>query len=289
MTRSEAHGDLFLKSVGARVRMLRGDRQMTRRQLAEAANVSERYLGQLETGKANATLELLRRIASTLDEPLAAIIPLESPEDGIVPPLRDLLLQLPPGRQLELHRRLVEEFGTAPAARKGVALIGMRGAGKTTLGKRLADLYGVPFVRISDFVMRLSGMQLGELIEMIGPDAYRRFEYDAVGHIADTYDKVVVEAGGGLVTEPRTFASLSGRFMTVWLKAAPEEHMQRVIEQGDMRPMAGNDRAMDDLRTILREREAYYRQAESILDTTGRSVDESASQLDRLCRQALLA
>ncbi len=279
--------DALLKSVGSRIHLLRSRRGMTRRDLSQHARVSERYLGQLEKGQANATLGLLHRIAETLNEPLSSILPAAEASTAISAPLQDLLASLSEAQQANAYRILVREVKRCESSPRGLALIGMRGAGKSTLGRRLADLCGVSFVRISEVVTSLGGMNIGALLEMTGQNAYRRIEYEALEHIIDNHDRVIVEAGGGLVAEARTFNLLSRHFQTVWIKTSAEEHMQRVIDQGDMRPMAGNNQAMDDLRTILRERDAYYRQADYTLDTSGRSVEDCLNELHDLCEKIL--
>ncbi len=280
----EADGAAELMAlVGARVRLLRSRHGLTRRDLSAAANVSERYLGQLEKGQANITVGLLYRIATTFKEPVSAVLPLENAPGKITAPLFDLLTGMTENEQAEAYRLLLRDLKRASAsAAKGIALIGLRGAGKTTLGQKLADHHKLPFVRISDVIQGLAGMAIGELLEMTGQNAYRRLEHEALESIVSGHGRVIVEAGGGLVHEPRSYNILLKHFHTVWVQTSPEEHMQRVADQGDMRPMAGNSRAMDDLREILREREPLYRQADQTLDTSGRTVDQSFGDLERI-------
>jgi XRE family transcriptional regulator, aerobic/anaerobic benzoate catabolism transcriptional regulator len=277
----------LLEEAGARVRQLRSRRGMSRRTLSEHANISERYLGQLEKGRANVTLGLLHRIAGALDEPLTAFLPVDDAPARISPPLLDLLAAMTEAEQAGALRLLTAEFDRPVAALRGVALIGMRGAGKTTLGRGLASSCGVPFIRLSDVIQEIGGMEIGELVEMTGQNAYRRLEHQALEHILHTEPRAVVEAGGGLVSEPRTFGLLTRHFRTVWIRATPEEHMQRVIDQGDLRPMAGNREAMADLEAILRERDPFYRQADHVLDTSRRTADDCLVELKTLCETAL--
>ena len=277
----------LLEQAGARVRQLRSRRGMSRRTLSEHARISERYLGQLEKGRANVTLGLLHRIAGALNEPLTAFLPVADATTRISPPLLDLLAAMTDAEQSAALRLLTAEFDRPRATVHGVALIGMRGAGKTTLGRRLAASCGAPFIRISDVIQEIGGMDVGELVEMTGQNAYRRLEHQALEHIVRSEPRAVVEAGGGLVSEPRTFGLLTRHFRTVWIKATPEEHMQRVIDQGDLRPMAGNREAMDDLKAILRERDAFYRQADHVLDTSRRTPDDCLAELKRICTAAL--
>ena len=277
----------LLALVGARVRLLRSRRGMTRRDLSSKASISERYLGQLEKGQANITVGLLQRISITLNAPLSAVLPLENAPGEIPPPLFDLLAGMSETQQAEAYRLLLRDLKSSAESAKGIALIGMRGAGKTTLGRQLAERHGLPFIRISDVIHELAGMAIGELLEMTGQNAYRRLEFEALEHIVAHHGTVVVEAGGGLVSEARSYNLLLKCFHTVWLQASPEEHMQRVTDQGDMRPMAGNSRAMEDLRAILREREPLYRQADKILDTRNRTVEDCYIELDRVAANAL--
>lgn len=277
----------LLEHAGARVRQLRSRRGMSRRTLSEHARISERYLGQLEKGRANVTLGLLHRIAGALNEPLTTFLPPGGEAARISAPLRDLLAAMSEAEQAAALRLLAAEFGRPRGAVRGVALIGMRGAGKTTLGRRLAQACGVPFIRISDVIQEIGGMDIGELVEMTGQNAYRRLEHQALEHILHSEPRAVVEAGGGLVSEPRTFGLLARNFRTVWIRAMPEEHMQRVIDQGDLRPMAGNREAMDDLKAILRERDPFYRQADHLLDTSHRSPDDCLAELMAICAPVL--
>jgi XRE family aerobic/anaerobic benzoate catabolism transcriptional regulator len=277
----------LLEHAGARVRQLRSRRGMSRRTLSEHARISERYLGQLEKGRANVTLGLLHRIAGALNEPLTAFLPVADRPTRISAPLLDLLAAMTEAEQAGALRLLTAEFDRPRESLNGVALIGMRGAGKTTLGRRLATSCGVPFIRISDVIQEIGGMDIGELVEMTGQNAYRRLEHQALEHIVRSEPTAVVEAGGGLVSEPRTFGLLIRHFRTVWIRATPEEHMQRVIDQGDLRPMAGNREAMDDLKAILRERDPFYRQADHVLDTSRRTPDDCLAELKVLCEAAL--
>jgi XRE family aerobic/anaerobic benzoate catabolism transcriptional regulator len=282
-----ANGRAVFLAVARQVRLQRSRRGMTRRELSRRAAISERYLGEVEKGRANVTLGMLMRIADTLGEPLSTFLPTDEGSARISRPLVKLLSRLSAGQQAALYRRLLRETKAERDGVRGVALIGLRGAGKSTLGAMLAQASGVPFVRLTDTIQDLSGMATGELLEMMGPDAYRRLERQALERIVAAHRLAVLEAGGGLVLETDTFNLLMQTYRVVWLKAAPEEHMQRVTAQGDLRPMAGNTQAMDELRAILKEREPYYSQADHVIDTAGRTVDEVFSELDAVCRATL--
>ena len=272
--------------VGLRVRKRRNRLGMTRRKLAEKSRVSERYLAQLESGEGNSSLALLSRVAQALAVTVAELVrDRQDPSDeetligalvrGLSPEDRRTALSL-------LHRRF-SEHGADPSR---IALVGLRGAGKSTLGQALSSALGVPFVRLGAEVERLAGMGVAEILELSGSSGYRRLEEQALVQTLAHGEACVLEAGGGLVTEERLLNLLLSTCLVVWVKAAPEEHMQRVIDQGDLRPMADNDDAMSDLRRILREREPLYGKAHLILDTSSREVKESSGELRNLVQQA---
>jgi XRE family aerobic/anaerobic benzoate catabolism transcriptional regulator len=287
-TAGQDNGRAVMLTVARQVRLKRSRRGMTRRELSRRAAISERYLGEVEKGRANVTLGLLMRIADTLGEPLSTFLPADNGTGRISRPLVKLLSRLSAGQQAALYRRLLRETKAEEDGVRGIALIGLRGAGKSTLGAMLAEANGVPFIRLTDTIQELAGMATGELLEMMGPDAYRRLERQALERIVAAHPLAVLEAGGGLVLETDTFNLLMQTYRVVWLKAEPEEHMQRVMDQGDLRPMAGNTQAMDELQAILKEREPYYSQADQVIDTAGRSLDEVFSELNALCRPTLV-
>ena len=281
------NGRAVMLAVARQVRLQRTRRGMTRREFSRRTEVSERYLGEVEKGRANVTLGLLMRIAETLGEPLSTFLPVGDGAARVSPPLVELLSRLSPSQQAALYRKLLRETEAERNGVRGIALIGLRGAGKSTLGAMLAEANGVPFVRLTDTIQELAGMATGELLEMMGPDAYRRLERQALERIVAAHPLAVLEAGGGLVLETDTFNLLMQAYRVVWLKAAPEDHMQRVMDQGDLRPMAGNTQAMDELRLILKEREPYYSQADHVVDTAGHGIDEVFAELNAVCRPTL--
>jgi XRE family aerobic/anaerobic benzoate catabolism transcriptional regulator len=244
----------FLRALGRRLRLLRARRGMTRRILAAQSGVSERYISAMEAGTGNSSILLLRALASALHVSLHAIL-----EDEVVPNVREAV------------RR--------PGHRDRIALIGMRGAGKSTLGTLLAQRLGIPFLELDREVEKEAGLGLGEIMELHGQAGFRRLERSVLDRLTDTCPRAVIAAGGGIVAETSTYERLLGSCLTVWVKAAPEAHMQRVIDQGDLRPMRDNRRSMEDLRAILGSREALYAQADIQLETTDRSVDESLATL----------
>ena len=269
----------FLEKVGRRVRELREERGLTRRSLANQADVSERYLGQLETGEGNVSIMLLRRLALVLNVPISELLEIE-PEQLEQQSVRRFLQQIPRHRMPDLLSRLEREVGSEQEGRRHrVALIGLRGAGKSTLGRRLSQELGAPFLEMDREIEAESGLPLSELFSLYGQAGYRRFEGRCLNRIIKEYPQAVLSVGGGVVSEASTYDFLLANCFTVWLKASPSEHMQRVIAQGDMRPMAESHEAMEDLKRILIGREPQYRKADVTVDTSGISVDASFARL----------
>ncbi len=277
----------YLKLLGERVRQTRARRGMTRRILARDSGVSERYLAQLETGQGNVSILLLRQVARALDIPAEALV-LDGPE----PPVdfvhtTEFLRRLPAAELAEARRVLVQHFGGVDLdVRRGrIALIGLRGAGKSTLGAMLAGRLEVPFLELDRLIEQESGVSLSVIFDLYGQSGFRRLERRVLDEVIERHPRFVLATGGSLVSEPGTFERLLTMCFTVWLRATPEEHMQRVIAQGDMRPMADNREAMSDLRRILDVREPLYRKADTVIDTSGRSAEESIEMLDRSVRR----
>ncbi len=279
---STGDGDAaFLSALGDRVRELRARRGMTRKILAKDSGVSERYLAQLETGQGNASLAILRRVARALDVPLETLVA-ETPEPPAELSLSvELLRRLSPARLAEARGLLLKTFGDTDAeGRNGrIALIGLRGAGKTTLGKLLAERLGVPFIELDREIERESGVSLATIFDFYGQAGFRRMERRCLDRVIDERPRFVLATGGSIVSEPATFERLLASCYTVWLKAAPADHMERVVAQGDMRPMAGNRESMADLQRILIGREPLYRRADAEVDTSGKSVRDALEAL----------
>jgi XRE family transcriptional regulator, aerobic/anaerobic benzoate catabolism transcriptional regulator len=274
--------DPFLVALGERARSLRARKGMTRRALALASDVSERHLANLELGVGNASILVLRQVAQALSAPLAELLGDETTTSPEWLMIRELLR----GRDDDDLRRgrlaLTQLYGQAgePGARgRRIALIGLRGAGKSTLGRLLADDLGVHFVELNREIERVAGCGISEIQNLLGQAAYRRYERRALEDVIQLHADAVIATPGGIVSDPTTFSLLLSHCYTVWIKAAPEEHMQRVVAQGDLRPMSGNREAMDDLRRILAGRAAFYGRADLTIDTVGRSVDASFAQL----------
>ncbi|MCC6609313.1 MAG: helix-turn-helix transcriptional regulator [Burkholderiales bacterium] len=275
----------FLQRLGERVREARARRGMTRKILAHDSGVSERYLAQLESGQGNSSILVLRQLAQALGLPLADLLRDESERSVELVLTQQFLKRLPPEKLAELRAQLLQDFGAAAAdRRKRIALIGLRGAGKSTLGERLAAELGSAFIELDREIEADAGTSLQEVFLLHGQAGYRRYERRALERILARGTACVIATGGSIVSEPATYDLLLSACFTVWLKAAPQEHMERVAAQGDYRPMAGNDEAMEDLRRILSGREALYGQADRTVDTAGRSIEESLGSLRRAVR-----
>lgn len=273
--------DPFLAVLGDRVRTLRARQGMTRKALAHSADVSERHLANLETGQGNASVMLLRQLAAALRCTIAELVGEDAVASAEWSQIRQLLRGRDDAALQRARRALTELFGAQasdPARTGRIALIGLRGAGKSTLGRMLADDLKVPFVELNHVIERLAGCDVREIHSLYGPTAYRRYELRALEDVITGHTQAVIATGGGIVSEPVTYDLLLSRCFTVWLRALPEEHMKRVIAQGDLRPMAGNAEAMADLKRILASRDELYAKADLVFDTSGRSL--AGSYLD---------
>lgn len=276
----------YLAALGDRVREARARRGMSRKLLAADSGVSERYLAQLESGLGNVSILLLRQIASALNLPLTELLAEDSGDAVELTLTTQFLRRLPRQKLAAVRSQLVRDYGSAKDERiKRIALIGLRGAGKSTLGAKLAKALGAPFVELDREVEREAGTSLSEIFLLYGQSGYRRYERRCLERVLEKNDRAVIATGGSIVSEPGTYELLLSACFTVWLKAEPEEHMARVIAQGDTRPMAGNDQAMEDLRRILEGRAVLYRQADVTVDTAGKTPEQSLSAL----RKALAA
>ena len=252
---------------------------MTRKMMAHEADVSERHLAQLETGEGNVSIVLLRRITAALNVSLAELFTPEA-EDPNRRLLQRFLEQLPANRRDDLVQRLMREFSHEGKLRRGrLALIGLKGAGKSTLGSRLSENIKVPFIELDSEIEKEAGMPLAEIFSFYGQSGYHSIEKRALQRILDKHPQLVLSAGGGIVSEKDTYEYLTSNCYTIWVKAKPEEHMARVIAQGDVRAIAGNGQAMEDLLQILHAREPLYQEADLCIDTSGSSIDESFSKL----------
>ncbi len=272
----------FLLVLGERVRLMRSRRGVTRKVLAREAGISERHLANLETGTGNASVLLLRQLAQALNCSMSELVG----QDGIASPELVLIRQLLRGRDETTLQRarlaLADLLGAGhpdPSRSGRIALIGLRGAGKSSLGRMLAEDLGLPFVELNRVIEQIVGCDVHEIHSLYGSSAYRRYEQRALEETVATFPKAVIATGGGLVSEASTLGLLLSHCYTVWLRASPEDHMNRVVAQGDTRPMAGNLEAMDDLKRILAGREAFYAKADVTFDTGGKTLSDAYAEL----------
>ena len=274
--------DPFLALLGERIRALRAQQGHTRKSLAAASGLSERHLANLELGTGNASILVLQQVAKALRCPLGELLEPGAQDSPQSAAIRNLLANRSES-ELRAARAALEALfaGKAvPSDRMSrIALIGLRGAGKSTLGRRLADSLQLPFVELSRQIESIAGLAINQIHALSGAAAYRRYERRALEVTLQEFPRAVIATPGGIVSDDETFHLLLSRCYTIWLRARPEEHMNRVIAQGDLRPMAGNDEAMNDLRRILEGRTPFYAQADTTFDTSGQTVDSAAKAL----------
>jgi len=270
--------DELLEDLGRKVRALRSGRGMTRKMLSADSNVSLRYLAQLEQGQGNISIGLLQRVAKALRTDLGELLRGGNEVTAEQVLINELIQRLDQDDQHRALQLLYQNFSAQQDCSR-IALVGMRGAGKTSLGSRLAEHLDVPFVQLVTEIEKLGGMPVAEILSLSGQDGYRLLEEKALFDVLARLDKCVIETGGSIVSETSLFNVLLTTCQVVWIKAEPEEHMQRVIDQGDMRPIENNDDAMAALRRILDAREPFYAQAHATIDTSGSELEDSFSQL----------
>ena len=279
----DAESLALIRAVGERVRRLRNEAGLSRRALSESSGVSPRYLAQLEAGEGNISIGLLNRVALALSADIGLLLAAEDDpaEAGdIARRYRNA-----DARTRAQVRAILDPDTYRRDKAERICLIGLRGAGKSTLGTRVAQTFGLPFVELNREIEQQAGIPVGEIMALYGDEGYRQLEADTVETIIADHDRVVLAVAGGIVSDAQVFARVLERFHTVWLRAQPEEHMARVRSQGDLRPMAGNPQAMAQLRQILRSREALYAQAAHHLDTSGRTADAAFADLCDLVRR----
>jgi XRE family aerobic/anaerobic benzoate catabolism transcriptional regulator len=288
----EANGRVaaaFLAELGRQVRRGRAKRGMTRRQLALASHTSERYLAQIESGAGNPSVTVLRAIAQALDVPTANLLGEPAERSGARAALLDALAQLPEDKLVELSQLIEARYlppDRADRARR-IALVGLRGAGKSTLGRMLARHLGSVFVELDRTIEQDYGASIPDMIEMAGTATFRRHERAALARVIAEHRDAVITTAGGIVSDRESYALLLRRSHTIWIKARPEDHMSRVMAQGDFRPMAQNREAMADLVAILDARGPDYARAQAQLDTSGETVEQSFAKLLRIATDLL--
>lgn len=271
--------DTLLKRLGTRVRSLRKNLSLSRRTLAVRAAVSERYLADLETGKGNVSVRLLNRIATALETSIGNVLNFaeeQSPEENLI---MRLVHALSPEDRLQALELLYNRFPVATGTKRRVALVGLRGAGKSTLGQQLADRLKIPFVGLVGVVEGIAGMSVAEIFSLSGESGYRTLEKQALHDTLNRYTSCVIETGGSIVADPKLLDTLLRSCFVVWLRTEPEQYMARVVAQGDLRPMRNRPDAMADLRRLLDDRQPYYSRAHATVDTTGQTVSQSLERL----------
>ena len=280
---------IFVTGIGRLVRLSRAKRGMTRRQLAQESGASERYLAQIESGQGNPSVLILKSIAQALDVPIIELLPRANGRPAAMTHVLDVLARTPVA-ELPALAELIESHAArhvaADRARR-IALVGLRGAGKSTLGRRLADELACPFIELDRLVEQDYGACIPDLIEIAGLATFRRYERACLERVIDEHDTAVIATAGGIVSDAETYALLLRRSHTVWVRASPDEHMKRVMEQGDFRPMAQNREAMADLVAILEARRPDYARAQAELDTSGDTIERSFGKLQDLVRRCL--
>lgn len=277
----------LLGALGERVRALRAHRRMTRRELAHDSGVSERYLAQLEQGRGNISIRLLARVAAALRTDISDLLSTRERHSAEELIISDLLRDLSPGTHKAFLQLLSENFAVPVEARRRVALIGLRGAGKTSQGRLLAERLDIPFVHLGSEIELLAGMSTSEIFSLSGQPGYRRLEEKALMQTLRKHDRCVLETGGSIVTDANLLNTLLTTCFVVWLHAEPQEYMRRLIEQGDVRPMENQEDAMADLRRILSERNELWGMAHVSIDTNSKSIEECVAELMQLIPEGL--
>jgi XRE family aerobic/anaerobic benzoate catabolism transcriptional regulator len=274
----------FGKEIGRRVRRGRAKRGMTRRQLAQDSGTSERYLAQIEGGAGNPSVIVMRAISEALDMPIVELLPVTRGRPAAFARIVEMLDQVSPDELPAIAALIEKHLGNADSADRAqrIALIGLRGAGKSTLGGKLAEKLACPFIELDRMIEQEYGASLAMLLEMSGLATFRRYERSVLERVIAEHKRVVVATAGGIVSNPETYSLLLRRTHTVWISARPDEHMSRVMQQGDFRPMAKNREAMADLVAILDARKQDYARAEATLDTSGATVEQSLAKLNKI-------
>lgn len=274
---------VLIGRVGERVRKARERKGIPRRVLSEISGVSPRYLAQLEAGEGNISIGLLQRVAIALDHRIEWLMTEEDPWTSEALHVAELYRSANTDTRHRVMHLLRPESSREMRAHR-ICLLGLRGAGKSTLGQKAGERLNIPFVELNREIEEQSGMPVNEVMALYGQEGYRKLEAQAVSRVIQTHDSMILAVAGGIVAAPDTYTTLLNRFHTIWIKAQPAEHMDRVRAQGDTRPMAGNPEAMKELKSILTSREALYEKAQTSLDTSGKSLDQSLTDLLQLIR-----
>jgi XRE family aerobic/anaerobic benzoate catabolism transcriptional regulator len=283
-----SRADALAAELGARVRARRTDAGLSRKSLAERAGVSERYLVDLEKGEANVSIGLLARVGTALGAEISELLALaDAGRPSLPTALAGVIAGMSPAELAGAAGALERYVADRRRALRGIALVGLRGAGKSTVGGLFARHHGLPFLSITREVEARAGMPLADLFNLGGPDAYRAVENEVVAELAGRGDRIVLETAGGIVGNPEALELILARFRTVWLKATPEEHLKRVLQQGDTRPMSGHARALEHVEALLAERVRDYGRADAVIDTSGRTPEACVAELEAVAAPLL--
>jgi XRE family aerobic/anaerobic benzoate catabolism transcriptional regulator len=270
------------QDMAQRLRAARARAGFTRKQLSTAAQASERYLAHIEAGTGNPSVEMLINLSDALNISVAELLPLGGEREARIAEAAQLLRRLPKARLDAAMEWLIQPLSGPQGKARRISLIGLRGAGKSSLGAALAERLSVPFFEISKEVERRYGGSIGVLLEMNGPPALHRYEADVLDEICHNHTQAVIAAPGAIVSNGPLYDQLLASSWSIWLQASPEDHMNRVVAQGDLRPMTGNRTAMYDLKAILAARESEYVRADSRLDTSKQGFDATLDSLQAI-------
>lgn len=270
--------DALISLIGLRVRSARKEKGLSRRALSELSGVSQRYLAQLEGGDGNTSISLLKRVAIALDLSIQSIVAENDPISKEAAVVAEQFRKADASTRAQVQR-VLDPGKSRELKAERICLIGLRGAGKSTLGAQVASKFDLPFVELNSAIESRVGIPVSEIIALYGQEGYRELESECLSNIIETEKRLVLAVAGGVVADTATFNQLLSAFHTIWLKASPSEHMERVWAQGDMRPMADNPQAMRQLRQILKSREDHYSRASFCLDTTGKTPEVSLAEL----------
>lgn len=277
---SDGISQLLMARVGQRVRRAREFKSMSRRVLSETSGISPRYLAQLEAGTGNISIALLARVADALDHRIEWLLSEDDPATSDAQQMMQLYRISSVDVQGQVRQILTRSTRADRAQR--ICLIGLRGAGKSTLGRMAARSFDVPFVELNEEIENRAGIPVGEVMALYGADGYRELEAQALDAVLSAHDRLILAVAGGIVSDPKVYDTLLSGCHTIWLRAKPSDHMDRVRAQGDLRPMRGQPQAMAQLKAILSAREDLYRLAQASLDTSGRTLDGARAALVRL-------
>jgi XRE family aerobic/anaerobic benzoate catabolism transcriptional regulator len=273
----------LLERIASRVRRGRKALGLSRRALSGESGVSERYLAELEAGRGNISILLLARIAEALGQSAETLIAETDTSNETGDALAERVI-VAPLVQREAIRRVLDGDRATPIQANRICLIGLRGAGKSTLGQLAAKSLNAPFVELSDEIETHAGLPVAEVMALYGQEGYRQLERQAIARVRDKHERVVLAVAGGIVSEPETYGLLLRHFHSIWLKAAPNDHMNRVLKQGDQRPIKGRPRPMEELNAILERRQALYAKADAAVETSGKTVEGAAADVVRIAK-----